>query len=120
MPRFLRSVVAGLAVGLIFTVGFTAKLLAQNPTPDATVNGIFPIAPREMRQHLTRAQAAVAEERFSDAVFEIGEILNSTDGDDFFLGAIGSPDAQVSLKTQALSLLGTMPVKGRQMYELQY
>lgn len=120
MPLFLRFVVAGLTVGMLLVVPFAAEGLAQTPTPDATVNSIFPIAPREMRQHLTRAQTAVAEERFSDAVFEIGEILNSTEGDDYFLGAIGSPDAQVSLKTQALSLLGSMPLKGRQLYELQF
>jgi outer membrane protein assembly factor BamB len=111
MAYLTRGAGAGLLVSLMAT-----SLLAQ----DASINNIFPVAPRELRQHLTRAQAALAEERFSDAVFEIGEILNSPEGDDYFLGALGSADAQVSLKTQALSLLGSMPLKGRQMYELQY
>jgi outer membrane protein assembly factor BamB/tetratricopeptide (TPR) repeat protein len=84
------------------------------------VNNIFPIVPRELRQRLTRAQAALDEERYSDAVGEIGEVLNSTGSDDFFLGNPGSTDAQLSLKTQALSLLGSMPAKGRKMYELQF
>ena len=75
-------------------------LTAQEPY----INSVFPIAPREMRQHLSRAETAVTEERFSDAVFEIGEILNSAEGDDFFVGSPGSVDAQVSLKTQALAL----------------
>jgi outer membrane protein assembly factor BamB len=86
----------------------------------ADVENVFPLAPRELRQRLTRAQAAVAEERFSDAVAEIGEILNTAGSDDFFLGIPGSPDAQLSLKTDALALLGSMPLKGRRMYELQY
>jgi len=76
--------------------------------------------PRELRQHLSRAQAAVEEERYSDAVAEIGEVLNSAGNDDFFLGAPGSSDAQLSLKTEALALLGSMPAKGRRMYELQF
>src|SRR3954465_4857144 len=84
------------------------------------VNNIFPVVPRELRQRLSRAQAALDEERYSDAVGEIGEVLNSTGRGDFFLGNPGSTDAQLSLKTQALSLLGSMPAKGRKMYELQY
>ena len=84
------------------------------------LNNVFPLAPRELRQRLNRAQAAVDEQRYSDAVAEIGEVLNSTGSDDFFLGVPGSADAQVSLKTEALALLGVMPAKGRKMYELQY
>lgn len=86
----------------------------------ADVNNIFPLAPRELRQRLSRAQAALEEERYSDAVAEIGEVLNSAGSDDFFLGVPGSADAQISLKTEALALLGAMPAKGRKMYELQY
>lgn len=87
---------------------------------NADLINIFPLAPRELRQRLSRAQVAVDEQRYSDAVAEIGEVLNSTGSDDFFLGAPGSADAQISLKTEALALLGAMPVKGRKMYELQY
>src|SRR5262245_12471086 len=54
--------------------------------PPADINNVFPLAPRELRQRLTRAQAALEEERYSDAVAEIGEVLNSTGSDDFFLG----------------------------------
>lgn len=99
-------------------------LLLVGPSParaqQGLVNNIFPVAPRELRQHLTRAQAAVQEERFSDAVAELGQVLHSAAGDDFFLGDPGSGDAQVSLKTQALALLGTLPPRGRRMYELQF
>src|SRR6185436_21166025 len=96
----------------------SSAALAQPGTVE--FNNIFPLAPRELRQRLNRAQAAVDEQRYSDAVAEIGEVLNSTGSDDFFLGVPGSTDAQVSLKTEALALLGAMPVKGRKMYELQY
>lgn len=102
--------------GLVLLGVAPGAVLAQQPY----VNNLFPVAPRELRQHLTRAQAALQEERFSDAVAELGQVLHSADSDDFFLGDPGSPDAQVSLKTQALALLGTLPPRGRQMYELQF
>src|SRR6187401_3439432 len=101
-----------LALVTLFIAGETA-VRAQPGTAD--FNNIFPLAPRELRQRLSRAQAAVDEQRYSDAVAEIGEVLNATGSDDFFLGAPGSADAQVSLKTQALALLGEMPLKGRKM-----
>lgn len=110
---FLFAVITATPAALFAQAGF-----AQ--TGNADLNNIFPLAPRELRQRLTRAQAAVEEQRFSDAVAEIGEVLNNTGSDDFFLGVPGSADAQVSLKTEALALLGAMPVKGRKMYELQY
>src|SRR5262245_15480732 len=83
------------------------------------VSSIFPLAPRELRQHLSRAQAAVAEDRFTDAVDELNELLSSAASDDFFIGAVGGTDAQVSLKSQALALLGSMPASGRKLYELK-
>jgi len=103
---------------VLLTIAANSAAFAQQGGADFT--NIFPLAPRELRQRLNRAQAAVDEQRYSDAVAEIGEVLNSTGSDDFFLGVPGSNDAQVSLKTEALALLGAMPVKGRKMYELQY
>ena len=47
----------------------------SRPLPTSTAS--FPLAPREMRQHVSRAQAAIAEERYSDAVFELREVLNN-------------------------------------------
>ena len=98
-----------------------AVVLAQaGSSSDREIGNIFPAAPRELRQNLTRAEAALNEQRFSDAVAELGQILNSPTSDDYFLGTPGQTDAQVSLKTQALEMLGSMPAKGRQMYELQF
>jgi outer membrane protein assembly factor BamB len=115
---FAATLLAGLLI-------WGPKALAQpgifGPVvPNADVNNVFPLAPRELRQRLSRAQAAVDEERYSDAVAEIGEVLNSAGSDDFFLGVPGGADAQVSLKTQAMALLGSMPAKGRKLYDLQY
>ena len=89
---------------------------------------IFRPAPRDLSQSLGRARKAIAEERFSDAVSELGKLLSDIDGEDaefrtqdFFLAA-GSQDSgtHTSLKTEARRLLGSMPPKGREWYELQY
>src|SRR5438874_2938176 len=119
MPQFAalrRSLLPAWAWILVAACAGPAE--GQFGTPYPIVTNIFPLAPRELKQHLSRAQTALDEERYSDAVAEIGEVLNSTGSDDFFLGA--PPEAQISLKTQALALLGSMPAKGRKMYELQY
>ena len=114
------TVVGLLALGAM--LGTLPPVWSQNPNDPAArdVYSIFLPAPRNLRQNLSRAQKALDEQRFSDAVTELGEILNSPTGDDYFLGTAGSKDAQVSLKTQAQQLLGSMPSKGRQLYELQY
>ncbi len=122
MPKIadIRSLAVVFSAGLVLAAA--ADGLAQEPNSSRPpyVNNIFPLAPREMRQHLSRAQTALTEERYSDAVAELGEILNNSASDDYFLGAVGAADAQLSLKSQALSLLGSMPLAGRKMYELQY
>ena len=51
--------------GLILSMGS-----ASGQFVPGEVNNIFPLAPRELRQRLSRAQAALDEERFSDAVAE--------------------------------------------------
>lgn len=93
---------------------------------------IFMPAPRALRQQLSRAQAAITEERYADAVEALGGILNgeaagselkSNQGefaDDYFLPRANPGETQTSLKTQALQMLGSMPEKGRRLYELNY
>jgi outer membrane protein assembly factor BamB len=115
MARCKPILVCSLLISVYF---FNA--LSHSPVQAQDLTNIFPLAPRELRQRLNRAQAAVDEQRFSDAVAEIGEVLNTAGTDDFFLGVPGNTDAQVSLKSEALALLGAMPLKGRRMFELQY
>ena len=124
MPRKNAAHSSLFAAALLLGLFWVPSALAQpgifGPPPTGDVNNVFPLAPRELRQRLARAQAAVDEERYSDAVAEIGEVLNSAGSDDFFLGVPGGTDAQLSLKTQAMALLGAMPAKGRKLFDLQY
>jgi hypothetical protein len=91
---------------------------------------IFPPAPRSLRQNLVRAKKAIEEERFSDAVSELGLILTGANSDqpagtedenqDYFIEVAGQPGIQTSIKTEAQRLLGTLPPKGQELFELQF
>src|SRR6185295_8174105 len=79
------------------------KFGATNPDNIVT---IFMPAPRALRQQLSRAQAAIAEERYADAVEALGGMLNGETGDpelksskreladDFFLPIVNAGDPQ--------------------------
>ena len=99
-----------LVQALVASVAMFLALAARGQDPYTYVNNVFPLAPRELRQHLTRAKGALDEERYSDVVAEIGEVLNSAGNDDFFLGAPGSADAQVSSPRPLRGALARAPV----------
>jgi len=80
---------------------------------------LFPLAPRELRQPLNRAREAIEQQQYSDAVRELASILNNPNADDFFLALEAGSDVQTSLRTAAQQMLGNMPAKGRDLYELQ-
>ncbi len=93
-------------------------------------NTVFQMPERTLLQHLTRAKRAIEEERFSDAVIELGTLLNSPtlaaspdapgQAQDYFVGPVDETGARRSLKGEAQRLLGSMPERGRELYELQY
>jgi outer membrane protein assembly factor BamB len=96
----------------------------------AEVTNVFPPVPRELRQHLATARAALADERYGDAVDLLGRLLASGDlldqnfasagQQDYFLGESTKPGTLISLKAEAQRLLGTMPEDGRALYELKF
>ncbi|MCA9225056.1 MAG: PQQ-binding-like beta-propeller repeat protein, partial [Planctomycetales bacterium] len=70
---------------------------------------------------------ALDEQRYSEAVIQLGELLagRGEAGEavmqDYFIGKVGEPaGTQMSLKEEALRLIGSMPPKGRELYELQF
>jgi outer membrane protein assembly factor BamB len=135
-------------VAVLVCLGFGAFVQAQQParapanppiqvaqlgvvtrsSADSMVN-VFVPAPREKRLLLSRAQRAVAEDRFSDSVRALGDLLESLESGrdrpaeqagDYFILKVGSGEPPVSLRTEALRILGSMPSKGLQWYHLQY
>src|SRR5688500_8432532 len=101
------------AAGAIPADGQVIAPKIPGANPDNVIT-IFMPAPRALRQQLSRAQTAITEERYADAVEALGGILNgeaagpelkSNQGeleDDFFLPSVNPGETQTSLKTQAL------------------
>jgi outer membrane protein assembly factor BamB len=98
--------------------------------PPANVQNVFLPAPRELKQHLTRASRAIEDQEFGEAVLHLGQLLTSDalnqplgpggEPQDFFISLEGTSGTQVSLKAEAQRLLASMPARGRELYELQY
>ena len=118
LPLFIL----GLSLGSITHI---EPLAAQ----DDAGNTAFLPAPRSLRQHLTRAEKAIEERRFNDAVAELGALLaeeqspDAIEADvnqDFFVGPFTQSAVRGGLKSEAQRLLGAMPEAARELYELQF
>ena len=93
-------------------------------------NSVFQMPERTLLQHLSRAKRAIDEDRYSDAVIELGALLNSPylvsrtesngESQDYFVGPVGETGTRRSIKGEAQRLLGSMPRQGRALYELQF
>ncbi len=93
-------------------------------------NRVFQMPERTLLQHLSRAKRAIDEDRYSDAVIELGALLNSpylvsrpesnVESQDYFVGPVGETGTRRSIKGEAQRLLGSMPRQGRELYELQF
>ncbi len=116
-PRPLRIVL--LLVGLSFSAGeLGSNAVAQKV--GSQIQNVFLPAPRELRQHISRAKEAIDERRFDEAVSELGTLLVSPDAEDYFIGPLGGAGTQTSLKVEAQRLLGDMPGRALETYELKF
>ena len=97
-----------------------AQVVNEEAEEDQPIINVFLPAPRELKQLLTRARKSLDDGRFSDAVAELGQLLNSPDAEDFFITSRVEEGTAVSLKAEAQRLIGTMPQQGRDSYELQF
>jgi len=80
---------------------------------------VFPPTPHDLTRHISRAQKAINEERYGDAVDEVGALLNGSETEDYFLDG-DTAGTHRSLKAEARRLLGEMPEEGRRTYQLRY
>ena len=111
----------------------SGTVTAQFGTVRRSLPGRFIEAPRSVQQQLREAERALEDERYSDAVVRLGDLLASeagaledTDlsGQDFFLGikdklAPGVPVTQSFMRT-ARAMIGTLPAAALETYELRY
>lgn len=102
-------------------------------TSQATQSARFIEAPRSIQQQIREAERALQEDRDSDAVVRLGDLLagelgNDVDGDlmgqDFFLEIddarpTGEP-VTGSLLSRARQMIGNLPSESLQTYELRY
>ena len=84
------------------------------------LSDVFLPAPRELNQLVSRARKSLEERRYTDAVNELGSLLTSPDAEDYFILREDQPGTTISLKAEARRLLGSMPARGRESYELQF
>ncbi|EMI17509.1 oxidoreductase [Rhodopirellula maiorica SM1] len=96
-------------------------------------SGRFIEAPRNMQQQLREAERSIENENYSDAVVRLGDLLqrdvrsiddSELNGQDFFLdasdGAENKKRFTESLFRRAREIVGNLPSKAREMYELRY
>ncbi|HND53736.1 MAG TPA: hypothetical protein PLV92_15110, partial [Pirellulaceae bacterium] len=135
-PTHATWLAAALATLLAILGSSTASAQPGN-TGDKQVLNVFRPAPRELVLRINRAKKAIEAEEYSDAVLELGRLLAeleqpeeggdpmaadniAADSQDYFIGPKNEQGTHVSLKTEAHRLIGSMPPKGREWYELQF
>ncbi len=94
--------------------------------PD-NIPDVFVPASRDLQLQLSRARKALTEGSFADAADMLGSLIAvpeadrfSPDAEDYFLDAAEAGGTFRSLKSEVLRLLGSMPPKGRDAYEIRY
>lgn len=99
----------------------------NNPNDPENVPDVFVPASRDLQLQLSRARKAMQEGSFADAADLLGSLIAapeagrfSPDAEDYFLDAVEGGGTFRSLKSEVLRLLGSMPPKGRDAYEIRY
>jgi outer membrane protein assembly factor BamB/tetratricopeptide (TPR) repeat protein len=110
------------------------NIFAQAPDAEKSVINVFRPAPRELVLRLTRAKKAIDNEDYNEAVGELGRLLadlerpeeraegdqSPADSQDYFVTSKSDNGTHVSLKAEVQRLIGSMPAKGREWYEVQF
>ncbi|QDV68364.1 outer membrane biogenesis protein BamB [Rosistilla carotiformis] len=94
----------------------------------ASIGGQFIEPDRSLRQEMSDAREAIDETRYGDAIIILGELLSrksdpgisEMQGQDFFFETEQPTLAGSSLLREAENLLGQLPSKGMEIYDLRY
>jgi outer membrane protein assembly factor BamB/lipopolysaccharide biosynthesis regulator YciM len=82
---------------------------------------IFVPAPREVTRALARSRQFSNEEKYSNAVDELSIIIEADEGsDDYFIRSSIAPQTWTSVLTEVTRLIGQMPPRGREIYEIKF
>ncbi|MBN1393634.1 MAG: PQQ-binding-like beta-propeller repeat protein [Pirellulales bacterium] len=91
---------------------------AGRPASEDDFESMFRPAPRSTLRTLSQARLLIEEGRYGEAVRLLGEILDEPD--DYFYRSDSTGRSFRSLKSEAERMIGRMPRKGRELYELQF
>lgn len=123
--RFLACFAATVMLGLAPLSLAVGQVLNRNDPENAP--DVFVPASRDLQLQLNRARKALQEGSFVDAADLLGSLIAvpeavrfSADAEDYFLDAAEAGGTYRSLKSEVLKLLGGMPAKGREAYEIRY
>ncbi|MBN2473024.1 MAG: PQQ-binding-like beta-propeller repeat protein [Pirellulales bacterium] len=97
------------------------RILMPGDSSDAygeLAENVFLPADRTILQRLAQAHVLLEQDRYSEAVRYLGAILDAPE--DYFFQPDKNEPVHRSLKAEAHRLIGQMPKKGRELYELQY
>jgi len=89
-----------------------------DPQPQQPATGLV-LADRKLVVRLRRARAALAAQKFTEAIGALQSLLDDPEDSAFFIDSEKRSGLR-SIKLEAEHLLGTMPPAGRKVYELQY
>ncbi len=120
MPSRYGALAAAVVMVLGLAWGPSPALSAEadRGTPDPAVGpSVFGQADRSLLQLLAKARQLLDQQRYAEAVRCLGTILDTPE--DFFKPEQTGP-VHRSLKSEAQELLGLMPARGRELYEIQY
>ncbi len=81
---------------------------------------VFVPAPREVLRPLLLAEQAIQNRQYSRAVSLLGQTLADAGTEDFLVSDPEQGGIAVSLRQRATDLLGQVPKKSRELYELRY
>ncbi|MGY8769535.1 MAG: outer membrane protein assembly factor BamB family protein [Pirellulales bacterium] len=82
--------------------------------------GVLLEAPREVKRIFQKADEAIEDERWTDAVELINQVLNSSEIEDYFNNPQAGGTTSGSLKQSALKQLGEIPSSGLEAYDLLF
>lgn len=83
-------------------------------------SSVFVPAPREIFRPISKAAKAIDKKEYANAVSLLGELLDNDQNEDYLVVLPGSGGVAKSLRSTAVELLGSVPEKERERYELRY
>lgn len=124
MSRFVISAykrgvcVALAAVVLIVAASYLTDVGAARASTADEAQNVFQTPDRRTMRKLSQSHTLIQMGRYGEAVRYLGEILEEPE--DFFIRADEKSPVYTSLKSEAERIIGRLPAKGRELYELQF